>query len=576
MRGPEKRIRIFGLELNKMIFKNEKWINIFNAFLLLAVVMAAIAVISILSSGEKSKSISGEKDSIISVNDGWVRINGDGSLTEFTNFDQSADITDLTISRIFIFDRSVIRNTLSFVVNYCAVEVYQDGILIYSYGTAQDVENGVLIGKYNVSARLDAKPDEASEITVHFMSSHPIKVSRFSLSNGYDAVLSLVIDAIPLFFFSIFSIVLIFAMLLTMLLGRRKYVIPVAYHYFLGFLAVCSIWVFANIKLFGYLGASPAFMSLIGFEALMLMPVIMSIFSYYAIPCLRMLDIVCFFSLLANFSVLNLLHFTKVKSFVQTMPVYYITAMSCIALFLIKAFVLLKRERGWYSTAMVIGLFFLFVGGIAQIVTYRNDSSLFVSIYMIAGLCVFNFVQALTFILNIMSLVGEGRKAGDYLTMAKTDSLTGLANRRGLELYISEIAKNSAPFYRVGCIVCDLNGLKKTNDSYGHSVGDKMLKDFASCLKICFENRGVPFRSGGDEFYVIFSDVEVDMSAMMRRLMIGIEGSNTGAEYKLSCSSGCYADYVPSHDEQAIWDIIKLADAEMYKQKMKDRASQSR
>ena len=61
------------------------------------------------------------------------------------------------------------------------------------------------------------------------------------------------------------------------------------------------------------------------------------------------------------------------------------------------------------------------------------------------------------------------------------------------------------------------------------------------------------------------------MSAMMRRLMIGIEGSNTSTDYKLSCSSGCYADYVPSHNEAAVWDIIKFADAEMYKQKKKDR-----
>ena len=99
----------------------------------------------------------------------------------------------------------------------------------------------------------------------------------------------------------------------------------------------------------------------------------------------------------------------------------------------------------------------------------------------------------------------------------------------------------------------------------------QLIKDFAQCLKECFENRGVPFRTGGDEFYVLFSDVEVDMSAMMRRLLIGIEGTATDSEIRISCSRGCYADYVPSHNEAAIWDIIKLADAEMYKQKKADR-----
>ena len=61
------------------------------------------------------------------------------------------------------------------------------------------------------------------------------------------------------------------------------------------------------------------------------------------------------------------------------------------------------------------------------------------------------------------------------------------------------------------------------------------------------------------------------MSAMMRRLLIGIEGTATDSEIRISCSRGCYADYVPSHNEAAIWDIIKLADAEMYKQKKADR-----
>ena len=167
--------------------------------------------------------------------------------------------------------------------------------------------------------------------------------------------------------------------------------------------------------------------------------------------------------------------------------------------------------------------------------------------------------------------MAEGRKAGDYLTMAKTDPLTGLGNRRALDQYIAKISNTTAPFFRIGCIVCDLNDLKLTNDLHGHLVGDQLIKDFAKCLEICFENRGVPFRTGGDEFYVLFSDVEVDMSAMMHRLMIGIEGLNTSTDYKLSCSSGCYADYVPSHNEAAVWDIIKFADAEMYKQKKKDR-----
>ena len=89
-----------------------------------------------------------------------------------------------------------------------------------------------------------------------------------------------------------------------------------------------------------------------------------------------------------------------------------------------------------------------------------------------------------------ITLVGEGRKAGDYLVMAKTDPLTGLGNRRALDLFIHEISEKDTPFFRLGCIVCDLNDLKKTNDVYGHAVGDQLIKDFAHCLEVCFEDRG--------------------------------------------------------------------------------------
>ncbi|TDC10031.1 sensor domain-containing diguanylate cyclase, partial [Streptomyces sp. 8K308] len=90
--------------------------------------------------------------------------------------------------------------------------------------------------------------------------------------------------------------------------------------------------------------------------------------------------------------------------------------------------------------------------------------------------------------------------------LAFTDPLTGLANRRAVEIRLDEaLERHRATGEVVSLVVCDVNGLKKVNDTFGHATGDRLLERFGSVLSRC--GAAVPgalaARLGGDEFCLL-------------------------------------------------------------------------
>lgn len=90
--------------------------------------------------------------------------------------------------------------------------------------------------------------------------------------------------------------------------------------------------------------------------------------------------------------------------------------------------------------------------------------------------------------------------------LAFTDPLTGLANRRLVDIRLDEaLERHRVEGAVVSLVVCDLNGLKRVNDSHGHAVGDRLLERFGSVLSRCAARLpgALAARLGGDEFCVL-------------------------------------------------------------------------
>jgi len=88
-------------------------------------------------------------------------------------------------------------------------------------------------------------------------------------------------------------------------------------------------------------------------------------------------------------------------------------------------------------------------------------------------------------------------------TLAETDALTGLGNRRMAENTMRTAISSGAPF---SLIVLDLDGFKSVNDHYGHPQGDELLKAIALQIKESVRESDVLCRWGGDEFVVLLAN----------------------------------------------------------------------
>ena len=93
------------------------------------------------------------------------------------------------------------------------------------------------------------------------------------------------------------------------------------------------------------------------------------------------------------------------------------------------------------------------------------------------------------------------------LSMAYTDALTGLVNRRGLTDALSAAMKGARPGAMVGLFVLDLDRFKPVNDHYGHDVGDDLLRVEAKRLRAAVRAHDTVARTGGDEFVVVVTEL---------------------------------------------------------------------
>jgi two-component system, cell cycle response regulator len=93
--------------------------------------------------------------------------------------------------------------------------------------------------------------------------------------------------------------------------------------------------------------------------------------------------------------------------------------------------------------------------------------------------------------------------------MALTDSLTGLPNRRAVDVWasrqLSAAARHDFPFW---VVMTDLDLFKKVNDTYGHDAGDTVLKTFADILKSNTRQSDICARFGGEEFLLMMTHAD--------------------------------------------------------------------
>lgn len=173
---------------------------------------------------------------------------------------------------------------------------------------------------------------------------------------------------------------------------------------------------------------------------------------------------------------------------------------------------------------------------------------------------------------RVMMITQDMGKQHLLQSLANTDGLTGLLNKRYFDRVLTVLEQHCQPF---ALFYMDLDRFKPVNDTYGHDVGDKLLKGVSQRLQGCIRSRDYAFRLGGDEFaLLLLGPMEQETCARKMNMiceMIAVPYEIDGNAVSVGASCG-YALYpAESIDVQ---QVRYIADQRMYENKQKNHARQ--
>jgi two-component system, cell cycle response regulator len=127
--------------------------------------------------------------------------------------------------------------------------------------------------------------------------------------------------------------------------------------------------------------------------------------------------------------------------------------------------------------------------------------------------------------------------------LATTDGLTGLFNKRMLEDSATQKLRSANRFKKpLSVLVCDLDHFKRINDTYGHDVGDVVIKGFSDVLKRTKRDTDVVGRFGGEEFVLVCEETDGRGATLLaERIRSELETTTfhaDGGPFNVTCSVG--------------------------------------
>ncbi|MCR5715322.1 MAG: sensor domain-containing diguanylate cyclase [Lachnospiraceae bacterium] len=169
---------------------------------------------------------------------------------------------------------------------------------------------------------------------------------------------------------------------------------------------------------------------------------------------------------------------------------------------------------------------------------------------------------------TVESIEEEKRERERLQYLAETDKLTGIRNRGSGEAKISEYLHTYDGMF----LLFDVDKFKSINDTYGHSIGDKVLTAVADCLKASFREDDVVMRLGGDEFVAFARNVKTRAEAqqIINRLFAGIDDIRIPHKEELRVRISAGVTFSRRDNSPTFKEVYKKADEGTYQSKIEN------
>ena len=172
---------------------------------------------------------------------------------------------------------------------------------------------------------------------------------------------------------------------------------------------------------------------------------------------------------------------------------------------------------------------------------------------------------------TLIDVTDSKAKERQMESIAWSDPLTGVLNRRGFERDAAQRLTDSADDATGALLFIDLNDFKEINESHGHEIGDQLLAIAAKRLRTSLRSCDIIGRPGGDEFVALVPDVDQEIAdKLAQRLTIALEKPYAIGSEKLHCAASIGLAMYP-RNASTLTGLLREADQAMYRAKARCR-----
>ena len=469
--------------------------------------------------------------------------------------------------QIFLFQAADFQkqnDCLLFYTSHQFVQAYADDTLIYAVKAGNPLLSRTPGSEWNFVNI----PENTQQIKVVLTAAYPEVegvVPDFMEGVKGDVFGQLLIGSLPAMAISLVNTLISAAIVLYWLVIRRKTNVGNRMLYFATTAILVGFWTLKETDGAALLVHNHAAASTSAFCALMLISIPFTLYSresflqednfiWKGICAYSLLDIAVSFGL----------QLAGIRDFRQTVHLTHVALIASMC-YMIYGIIRELVKNGLTKRALsnLSGMLLLAIAMFADLIRYNANGGLHIDTFGKAAFTLYIILIAFEILGDSISQINEGRKAMYYRQLATVDAMTDLYNRMAFMQDVEKLKKEKA--YSI--ISCDLNDLKKVNDTQGHLAGDQYIRDAAVMLKRVFGKHGRCYRIGGDEFCIILkSEARYMKEQLLQKMEKEQALYNRGKHpFRMQIAYGS-SDFVPEQDGD-YESVLTRADARMYKKK---------